>query len=314
MAKLCQSINALNVEKLELSKTNIYNSETNTVFWDKLLGIPEFKELSKTPQNALWHKEGDAFTHTCMVTKCMLKYIENCDSLHFKDTDYREILVFSALLHDIGKAVTTEKGEDGLYHCKDHAIKGVSIAERILNTYMCDIKVTNKEAILSLVRNHMQPLYILQKKNSKSAILKLANDLKGIDFESLLLLKKCDCEGSIPEKDDRHEETLNSVRELYYEVCSYPAGTGVQLCKLEDSDTCGYKPGCHPNGINAGYIAHGCLVFPVTVGFRTCLGLHFSTSPVVKIIDKNHFQTRNSVYEIVELGDRDFLRPSVINL
>lgn len=314
MAKLCQSINALNVEKLELSKTNIYNSETNTVFWDKLLGIPEFKELSKTPQNALWHKEGDAFTHTCMVTKCMLKYIENCDSLHFKDTDYREILVFSALLHDVGKAVTTEKGEDGLYHCKDHAIKGVSIAERILNTYMCDIKVTNKEAILSLVRNHMQPLYILQKKNSKSAILKLANDLKGIDFESLLLLKKCDCEGSIPEKDDRHEETLNSVRELYYEVCSYPAGTKVQLCKLKDSGTCSYKPGCHPNGINAGYIAHGCLVFPVTVGFRTCLGLHFSTSPVVKIIDKNHFQTRNSVYEIVELGDRDFLRPSVINL
>lgn len=53
MEKLCQSINALNVEKLELSKTNIYNSETNTVFWDKLLGIPEFKELSKTPQNAL---------------------------------------------------------------------------------------------------------------------------------------------------------------------------------------------------------------------------------------------------------------------
>lgn len=314
MAKLYQSINALNVEELELSKTSIYNSETNTVFWDKLLEIPEFKKLSKTPQNALWHKEGDAFTHTRMVTKCMLQYIEDCDNLRFEDPDYREILVFSALLHDIGKAVATEKGEDGLYHCKDHAIKGVSIAERILNTYMCDIKVTNKEAILSLVRNHMQPLYILQKKNSKSAILKLANDLKGIDFESLLLLKKCDCEGSIPEKDDRHEETLNSVRELYYEVCSYPAGTKVQLCKLKDSGTCSYKPGCHPNGINAGYIAHGCLVFPVTVGFRTCLGLRFSTSPVVKIIDKNHFQTRNSVYEIVELGDRDFLRPSVINL
>lgn len=212
-----------------MSKTNIYNSETNTVYWDELLKIPEFKALSETPQNVLWHKEGNTFVHTCMVTKCMLKHIEHDDNLRFQDSDYKEILVFAALLHDVSKAVTTEKGEDGLYHCKDHAIKGVSIAEHILDTYVSDIQPEYKKAILSLVRYHMQPLYILKHRNSKSAILKLANSLEYIDFESLLLLKQCDCEGSIFEENDQYQETLNRVRELYYKVCSYPAKTKVWI-------------------------------------------------------------------------------------
>lgn len=78
----------------------IYDPKTNIVFWDELLKIPEFKALSETPQNILWHKEGDAFTHTCMVTKCMLKHIENSNEVLFQDIDYRNILVFAALLHD----------------------------------------------------------------------------------------------------------------------------------------------------------------------------------------------------------------------
>lgn len=35
----------------------IYDPKTNIVFWDELLKIPEFKALSETPQNILWHKE-----------------------------------------------------------------------------------------------------------------------------------------------------------------------------------------------------------------------------------------------------------------
>lgn len=290
-----------------MSKYNLYNPKTNTVFWDALLKIPEFKALSETPQNILRHKEGSAYIHTCMVTKGMLKYIERSDNFRFQDPDYREILVFAALLHDIGKSVTTEKGEDGLYHCKDHAIKGVPIAKHILDTYASNIIPEFKKAILSLVRYHMQPLCILSYKNSKSAILKLANNLKYIDFESLLLLKKCDSEGSIFETDDHHEEILNRVRKLYYDVCSYPEKTKVQLIKLKDIDTCNYKPRNHPNKINTGYITQGYLYLPVTIGYRTTLSRNFfSTSPVVKIIDKNHFQTQNSIYEMVEVKNNKY--------
>lgn len=281
----------------------IYNPEKNTVHWGELLKIPEFKALLETPQNVLWHKEGNAYIHTCMVTQCMLEYIDNSDDFKFMDPQYREILVFGALLHDVGKAVTTEKGEDGLYHCKDHAIKGVPIAENILNTYATEIPEKCKNAILSLVRYHMQPLYVLKNRDSRNAILRLANNLKNVDFEALLLLKKCDCDGSIFEKDDNHEEILENVRRLYYDVCSYPAKTKVWIKKLGDAETCDYKPGCHPNGINTGYLTQGYLSMPVTIGFRTSLGFRFSTSCVTKIIDKNHFQTENSIYEITEARD-----------
>lgn len=283
----------------------IYNAETNTINWDELLKIPEFKALSETPQNILWHKEGNACVHTCMVVQRVLEYIDDSDDKWWCDHDYRDILVYAALLHDIGKSVTTVKGEDGLYHCPNHGIKGVSIAKNIIETYIPELEKYKKIAILSLVRHHMQPFYILKHRDPKKAILKLANELEGIGFEALLLLKKCDCEGSIPEKYDGYKEILEKVRELYYEVCSYPSGTQVYIRKLEDTDTCSYKPGHHPNGINVGYLTRGVLSYPVTKGFRTSLGFRFSTSPVQKIIDKNHFQTKNSVYEITEFKDKD---------
>lgn len=279
----------------------LYDAKTNIVHWDEVLKIPEFQALQETPQNVLWHKEGNAYIHTCMVTQRMLDYINKSENVRFLDLDYRKILVYAALLHDVGKAVTTKKDEkDGLYHCKDHAIKGVPIAEHVLNTYVFDVDDTFKKSILSLVRYHMQPLYILNKRDCKSAILKLANNLEYIDFETLLLLKQCDCEGSIMETPDNYQEVLKKVKELYFEVCSYPAGTRVYLEKLEDADTCDYEPGNHPNGINVGYIAVGYLCCPVTIGYRTYIGWDFSTSPVVKIIDRNHFQTMNSVYKITE--------------
>lgn len=235
-----------------------------------------------------------------MVTKCMLKYIETDYNSRFQDKNYRKILIFASLLHDIGKTITTEKGEDGLYHCIDHATKGVPIARHILDTYTPDIEFEYKEAILSLVQCHMKPLYILRSKNPGLAIIKLANSLKYIDFESLLLLKQCDCEGSMPETNIQYKEILAQVQELYYKVCSYPTNTIVQITKIGEADSCPYKPNCHPNGINVGYTIIGNLSFPITVGFRVFLGLRFSTSPVTKIIDKNHFQTKNSVYSIIE--------------
>lgn len=39
----------------------------------------------------------------------MLKHIENSNEVLFQDIDYRNILVFAALLHDIGKPVTTKR-------------------------------------------------------------------------------------------------------------------------------------------------------------------------------------------------------------
>lgn len=283
-----------------MSLTNkLYNPITNIVYWDEVLKIPEFQVLTKTPQNKLWHTEGSAWEHTRLVTECMLNNIKYEEG--YKDYDFRTILVLSALFHDIGKGVTTVLGEDRLYHCPYHAIKGADITKDYLNNYT-ELSNQYKEAIVSLVKYHMQPLYILSKgKNSSKYILNLVNKLNCIDFESLLLLKYCDCGGSIPIEDSDYLETLNCVRQLFYEICSYPAATKVVIEKIGESNTCIYPVNQHPNNINIGYTAIGRLVFPVTKGYKVSLGFNsFSTSPVTKIIDKNHFETKNSLYKIKE--------------
>lgn len=268
----------------------IYNPETNIVKWSELLDYSEFKLLQDLPQNQLWHKEGDAFTHTCLVTQCMLDYINKQNTPKYLDPEYRQILVYSALFHDLGKAGTTELGEDGLYHCKGHAIESSKIAQNFMMQYLC-LNEYVMGAIISLVRYHMQPLYIMTSKDPKKALLKLLNNLYGISIYELLLLKFCDSEGSWQENPDNYVQTLTDVLNLYHIELGFASGTLVKLTKLQNISE-------NSNHVSVGDTYTGTLQNPVTVGWRTSLGFKFSTSPVVKIIDKNHFETKNSLYEI----------------
>lgn len=95
----------------------------------KLDLIPEIEKLKRIPQNEIWHKEGNAFVHTCMVVQSALDHISNETIDYLASPEIREILVYAALLHDVGKAFTTKKGEDGLYHASNHAIKSAEIAK-----------------------------------------------------------------------------------------------------------------------------------------------------------------------------------------
>lgn len=279
----------------------IYDSITNVFDWNKLDDIPEITKLKETPQNEIWHKEGNAFVHTCMVVQQALDHISNVtlDALKYEPT--REILVYAALLHDVGKGVVTTKGEDGLYHASNHAVKSAEMAVNILKRLEVDKYL--HQAIISLVRWHMQPMYILEAKNPKRAVLKLANNLEQVNMDLLLLLKQCDCEGSIYDTDDHREEILSKVRELYYDNVTYSEGTEVTLTKIGDNDTCTYPVGQHPNGINTGYQIRGKLHEPITIGHRVPIGSFrsgFSTSPVTEIVNKSCFKTKNSVYHITD--------------
>lgn len=287
-------------------KNQIYNPEKNQVYWDKLLEYPEFQALEKTPQNEIWHAEGNAFIHTCRVAQCMLDKISMGDYPYkpvvVNSNSLKEVLVLSALLHDVGKPVVTALGEDGLYHCKNHAHEGEKIAREFLEDYPL-IDKAEIDMICTLVKYHMQPLYLLKAKNPTEKLLKLVNDMNLVDFQSLLLLKYCDCEGSIQIENDEWESTLKKVEQLFYQEISFPAGTQVSILKIDTASGSPYGIDNHPNGINQGYTRVGKLSYPVTKGFRVYVGgiLGFSSSPVTKIINKNLFETRNSVYAIQEI-------------
>ncbi|MEG1495449.1 MAG: HD domain-containing protein [Bacilli bacterium] len=248
-----------------------------------------------TPQNILNDTEGSVYKHTYLATQYMIDYINRVKDPKYKDTDYRDILVYSVLLHDIGKPKATKVGDDGLYHCMYHATIGEDIASIFLKRYASEIIGYKKKVILQLVRYHMHPSYIFKRQNPSKLLLSLVNNLE-IDFEALLLLKKCDWKGTMVKNPRNYKKILKKAQELYYSVCSYPSGTNVILKKIKD-----ITGNIYPKNINIGDTFKGILTHPITKGMRTSLGFRFSTSPVDKIIDKTHFQTQNSIYEIIKI-------------
>ena len=80
-------------------------------------------------------------------------------------------------------------------------------------------------------------------------------------------------------------------------------GDKVKVVKMSDDKF----NGNHPNGIESGHVVYGEIVRPVEVGsflylLKVTGSSHgfFHTSEITKIIDENHFKTRNSTYKITK--------------
>lgn len=176
----------MKINKLINFKTFEYN-------WDEILKIHEFKKLKNCEQNPKWHSEGDAFAHTEIVCNAA---VEICREKHWEnEPGFAGLLLTSALFHDIGKCVTTNKGKDGNWHAYGHDFEGEKITRRIL----WDEDVEFREGVCALVRNHMN---ILQIFDSKSPIDKIAETSRRVpNMYILMLLKKCDIIGSL--QDDK---------------------------------------------------------------------------------------------------------------
>jgi putative nucleotidyltransferase with HDIG domain len=100
-------------------------------------GIPEVQALSGVPQPQEYHQEGDAFEHTMLAL----------DSL---PPDVDERVFWAVLLHDIGKAVTTEY-DNGRWRSHGHAEVGGEMAAEILRRVG---RTDLAEDVAWLVRHH----------------------------------------------------------------------------------------------------------------------------------------------------------------
>lgn len=153
--------------------------------------------MRHTPQSVRWHAEGDVWTHTRMVCESLVSMPEY---RHLPQTQ-RQTLFLAALLHDVGKPMTTrQEGND--WGAPSHSSKGALLVRYILwkEFGMCGTPELQamREAVVLLVKHHSFPPYALEKEENIRKMISIAASAELVpDFslKLLYLLAKADALG-----------------------------------------------------------------------------------------------------------------------
>ena len=143
--------------------------------------------MRHTPQSVRWHAEGDVWTHTRMVCESLVSMPEY---RHLPQTQ-RQTLFLAALLHDVGKPMTTrQEGND--WGAPSHSSKGALLVRYILwkEFGMCGTPELQamRESVVLLVKHHSFPPYALEKEENLRKIISIAASAELVPDFSLKLL------------------------------------------------------------------------------------------------------------------------------
>lgn len=162
---------------------------------------PWAREMAACQQDAMWHAEGDVWTHTKMVFEQAQRLVE----WSTLEAGERAKLLFTALFHDAGKAVTTSiDPESGRLRSPKHALRSMEIARETLRELGCDLDV--REKIASLVRYHGRPPFTFEKEKPEHEVISLSWLLQN---RLLYLFALADTRGRKAVETTRPEETLH---------------------------------------------------------------------------------------------------------
>lgn len=150
--------------------------------------------LEKTKQSPVHHPEGNVWNHTMMV-------VDEAAKLKRKSRQPR-VLMWAALLHDIGKPETTEE-RNGKITSYNHEKVGAKLSKEFLSAFTDDAKFIN--GVCQLILYHMQILFVV--KDMRFA------DVQGIrantDIAELALLGLCDRMGRTNSNIDEEEKNID---------------------------------------------------------------------------------------------------------
>jgi predicted kinase len=177
--------------------------KNNKPDWAAIEQFDWVEPMKNCPQDAIYHAEGDVWTHTRMVVSELLNDAE------FKQLNAHEqyILFLSALLHDVAKPLCTFE-ENGRITSPKHA----AVGEKVTRELLWNADVETRETIAALVRLHGLPIWSLEKNNPHQAVI--SSSLR-VNNHHLYLLAKADANGrTCVDKDD-----LLLRIELFKEFC-----------------------------------------------------------------------------------------------
>jgi predicted kinase len=153
--------------------------------------FPTLRLLADTPQDPIYHAEGDVWRHTCMVVEELI----NGEGYADATPDERFVLFYAALLHDIAKPGTTViDPASGKIGQPGHSRRG-AIDSRIL-LWRAGVPFALREAICRIVAVHQLPFFaVAGNKNGETAeflIRKLSHEL---DLRLLCAVAEADMRG-----------------------------------------------------------------------------------------------------------------------
>ena len=179
-------------------------------------GIPDINKLESLewvqammdcPQDAVWHAEGDVWTHTKMVLQALLNMPEYPDL----SPEEQFVLLWAAIFHDIGKPVTTEETEEGRIISPRHAKVGEKMARQIL----WDLDIHLREQICAIVRLHGKPIWwTSHQQPHRHAVL----NAERVSNRLLYLFAKADMLGRISKDENDFLDRIELYKDLSIEA------------------------------------------------------------------------------------------------
>ena len=151
--------------------------------------FPLLHKFKDTPQDPEWHAEGDVHIHTDMVLEELYNIF---DSGQFVPTpDQRQILILSAILHDIAKPLVTVE-RDGHIKSPKHEIVGRDyLIFRLLELNLPD---ESYQQVINLVGYHQRPKLLVIKNEPDYKYFALTQHF---NYELMYWLELADLRGRI---------------------------------------------------------------------------------------------------------------------
>jgi predicted kinase len=146
-------------------------------------------DMRDVPQDPVHHAEGNVAIHTQEVIRALTS-LEGYGQLPVQK---QEVLWAAALLHDVEKRSTTVHGADGRISSHGHARKGEFTVRRIMLEQV-PTPFAVREEVAALVRYHGLPLWAMDKRDPKKAVIEAS---LRVDMRMLSLLARADALGRI---------------------------------------------------------------------------------------------------------------------
>lgn len=164
--------------------------------------FPEIAQLIDVPQVEKYHPEGCAFTHTMLVL----------DSAVQTNSELKDIIVFSALVHDLGKGVTPK---EVLPKHIGHDLAGVPLIETFCERLR--VPVAYKEMAKIVSEFHIR-YYMVEENGSAKGLVRILSEMGAYKFpERLEVLVEMGIADSLG-KHRPENRTMSRLEKAYLET------------------------------------------------------------------------------------------------